>query len=86
MMIALARASQIPARMTSVYAPSVEPHDFHAVAEVWLDGAWHLVDAGMAKPGEIACIGVGRDAADIAFLLVYGNATLTAQTVTVTRE
>ena len=28
----------------------VEPQDFHAVAEVFLDGAWYLVDAtGMAE-------------------------------------
>ena len=50
-MIALARASQIPARIASVYAPEVDPPDFHAVAEVWLGGSWHLVDAtGMATP------------------------------------
>lgn len=86
-MIALARASQIPARIASVYAPEVDPPDFHAVAEVWLGGAWHLVDAtGMAKPETMARIGVGRDAADISFMTVFGAARMNAQTVSVTRE
>jgi len=86
-MIALARASQIPARIASVYAPDVDPPDFHAVAEVWLGGAWHLVDAtGMATPGSMARIGVGRDAADISFMTVFGVARLNTQIVSVTRE
>ena len=44
-MIALARAAHIPARMASVYALGVEPMDFHAVAEVYLAGDWRMVDA-----------------------------------------
>lgn len=78
-LITLARASGIPARYASVYAPRVEPQDFHAVAEVFLanpdgeGGAWHLVDAtGMARPGEMVKIGVGRDAADVSFLTCFG--------------
>jgi len=86
-MIALARASQIPARIASVYAPEVDPPDFHAVAEVWLGGAWHLVDpTGMATPESIARVGVGRDAADVSFMTVFGAARLNTQTVSVTRE
>jgi transglutaminase-like putative cysteine protease len=62
-LITFARAASIPARMVSGYAPDVTPQDFHAVAEVWLDGAWHLVDpTGMAGADEIARICVGRDA------------------------
>ncbi|MES2339902.1 MAG: transglutaminase family protein [Pseudomonadota bacterium] len=84
-LITLARASGIPARIASVYALGVDPQDFHAVAEVFLDGAWHLVDAtGMARAGDMAKIGVGRDAADVAFLTSYGNATFCEQVVTVT--
>lgn len=83
-MISLARASGIPARIASVYALGVVPQDFHAVAEVFLGGAWHLVDAtGMAKPAGMAKIGIGRDAADVAFLTSYGPAQLTAQSVSV---
>jgi transglutaminase-like putative cysteine protease len=84
-MINLARAACIPARFVSVYAPSVEPPDFHAVTEVYLDGAWHLVDAtGMANPGNMVKIGVGRDAIDVAFMSVYGQSELNEQSVSVT--
>ena len=82
--VTLVRASGIPARVASVYALGVEPQDFHAVAEVFLDGAWHLVDAtGMAIEGSMAKIGIGRDAADVAFLTAYGAATMNGQTVSV---
>lgn len=87
LVIALARAAGLPSRMASVYAPGVEPPDFHAVAEVYLDGHWHLLDAtGMAAPGNIARIGVGRDAADIPFMLVFGKSELKEQKVSVTVE
>ncbi|UZK65255.1 transglutaminase-like domain-containing protein [Sphingomonas sp. M1-B02] len=83
-MITLTRASGIPARMASVYALGVEPQDFHAVAEVFLGGEWHLVDpTGMAKEAAMAKIGIGRDAADISFLTAYGNAQLNSQSVEV---
>lgn len=86
MLITLARAAGIPARFASVYAPDVKPQDFHAVADVYLDGAWHLLDAtGMARPEDMARIGVGADAAHAAFLTVYGMATLNAQWVNVSR-
>lgn len=91
-MITLARASAIPARYVSVYAPGVEPPDFHAVAEVFLadpttpgGGAWHLVDAtGMADPANMVKIGVGRDAADVSFMTVFGNAEFGDKMVAVT--
>lgn len=80
-MIALARAANIPARYVSCYAPGVEPPDFHAVTEVFLadpaksgEGAWHLVDpTGMADADSTAKIGVGRDAADVSFLTSFGQ-------------
>lgn len=82
--ITLARASTIPARFVSAYAPGVVPQDFHAVAEVWLEGGWHLVDAtGMAPPDTIARIGVGSDAAEVAFLSSFGLIDLEYQTVSV---
>ncbi len=66
---ALARASGIPARAVAVYGPGVSPQDFHAVAEVWLSGGWHLIDStGMCEANSLVKIAVGRDAADIAFL------------------
>ena len=89
LMIVMARAAAIPARMVSVYAPHVEPQDFHAVAQLYLAdgsgrGAWHFVDAtGMARAEDIALIGVGRDAADIAFMTLYGGAEFIEQSVIV---
>ena len=86
LVVALARAGEIPARCVAAYAPGVDPPDFHAVAELWLDGGWHLVDAtGMAGCGDIARVVVGRDATDIAFMTVFGAATLYRQRVSVER-
>lgn len=83
-LITLVRASGIPARIASVYALGVNPPDFHAVAEVFIGGEWHLIDAtGMAEEAAMAKIGVGRDAADVSFLTAYGNAELVAQSVSV---
>lgn len=84
-MIALLRASAIPARFVSVYAPGVQPQDFHAVAEVFLDGTWYLADpTGMARPEAMAKIGVGRDAADVPFLTSYGDGVMKRQDIEVT--
>lgn len=85
-MISLARAGGIPARYASVYSPDVMPQDFHAIAEVWLDGAWHMVDAtGMSNPQSTIRIGVGQDSADVAFLTGFGNIDFNAQNVWVKR-
>ena len=92
-MVALARASGIPARFVSCFAPNVEPPDFHAVAEVFLNdettpggGAWYLVDAtGMAEPADIVKIGVGRDAADVSFMTSFGLTDFLEKTVSVSR-
>ena len=85
-MVTLARASGIPARMVSVYAPDVTPPDFHAVAEVFVGGVWRLIDAtGMAQPDTMVRIGVGRDAADVAFLIMQAESELKTQSVSVER-
>lgn len=84
LLITLARAGEIPARFASVYAPGVTPPDFHAVAEVFLGGEWHLVDAtGMAREAEMAKIGIGRDSGDVAFLTAFGPLILNRQSVAV---
>lgn len=85
LMITLARAADIPARFASVYGLGVTPQDFHAVAEVYLGGAWHLVDAtDMGTPEDMAIIGIGRDSGDVAFLTAFGPLRMNSQTVSVT--
>ncbi len=86
LMAAFARAAGVPARLTSAYAWQLDPPDFHAVVEVWLDGGWHFLDAtGLAPSEGLARICVGRDATDIAFMTIFGSATMNSQSVTVTR-
>ena len=83
-LVAMCRAASIPARAVSVFAPSVEPPDFHAVAEVFLDGAWHLVDAtGMDRADRMAKIGVGLDAAEVSFLTSFAPIELVEQEIVV---
>jgi transglutaminase-like putative cysteine protease len=86
LMCTMARAAQIPARMVAAYSPDITPPDFHALAEVWLEGAWHLVDAtGMCSPESTAVIAVGRDAYDIAFMESQVPAEMLYQSVSVVR-
>jgi transglutaminase-like putative cysteine protease len=86
LMIALARAADIPARIASVYAPGASPPDFHAVAEVFLGDGWHIVDpTGMASAADAAVIGIGRDAGDVAFLTAFGPLAMNSQSVSVRR-
>lgn len=86
LLCALARASRIPARCAAVYGPEVDPPDFHLVAQVFLDGAWRLVDpTGMCAPDAMALIAVGRDVGDVAFMETEGPAILLSQSVAVRR-
>ncbi|GEL95657.1 transglutaminase-like domain-containing protein [Cellulomonas composti] len=72
LVVALLRALDVPARLVAVYAPGLDPMDFHAVAEAWTDGAWHVVDATTLAPrSSLVRIATGRDASDTAFLSVY---------------
>jgi transglutaminase-like putative cysteine protease len=75
LVIALLRALDVPARLAAVYAPGLEPMDFHAVAEALVCGGWHVVDATLLAPrATLVRIATGRDAADTAFLSSYGGA------------
>ena len=72
--VAFARALDVPARYASVYAPLLDPPDFHAVAEVHLGGRWWVVDPTRLAPRQtLVRIGTGRDAADCAFATVHGG-------------
>jgi len=75
LVIALLRALDIPARLAAVYAPGLDPMDFHAVAEAAVDGRWRAVDATLLAPrSSLVRIATGRDAADTSFLSTYGGA------------
>jgi transglutaminase-like putative cysteine protease len=78
LVVALLRALDVPARLAAVYAPGLDPMDFHAVAEAYVGGSWQVVDATTLAPrSSLVRIATGRDAADTAFLSVYdGTATL----------
>ena len=82
--ITLCRALNIPARAVSAYALNLDPPDFHAVFEVFLDGGWWMVDPTRLSPVEgLVRIGTGRDAADIAFLTTAATCTSISQSVSV---
>lgn len=84
--ITLCRALSIPSRAVSAYALDLQPPDFHAIFEVFLDGAWWLIDPTRLAPIEgIVRIGSGRDAADIAFMTTEKPCQLVSQSVGVTR-
>ena len=74
--ISLCRAMGIPARYVAGYAVNLNPPDFHGFFEAYLDGTWFLFDATRLAPvGGFVRIGTGRDAADVAFSTIRGNAT-----------
>ena len=75
LVIALLRGLDVPARLAAVYAPGLDPMDFHAVAEAVVDDQWRVVDATLLAPrSSLLRIATGRDAADTAFLSTYGGA------------
>ncbi|MBO9546559.1 transglutaminase family protein [Caulobacter sp.] len=84
LVIGLCRASDIPARAVSAYAWKLEPPDLHAIAEVYLGGRWRLIDAtGLAPIDGLVRVATGRDAADIAFMTIFGQATLVEQSFSI---
>jgi transglutaminase-like putative cysteine protease len=82
--IALNRTFNLPARYVTGHLPDIgfpdpENHmDFHAYAEVFINGYWFTTDARFHVPRigriKVAC---GLDAVDGAFSTIYGGATLT---------
>ena len=83
LVVALLRAVNVPARLVAVYAPGCQPMDFHAVAEAYVNGQWHVVDATCLAPRQtLVRISTGRDAADTAFLDNHrGSITLNSSVV-----
>jgi transglutaminase-like putative cysteine protease len=71
--IAFCRALGIPARFVTCYAWGLSPSDFHAVFEAYLDGRWWLFDGTrQATLDGLVRIGIGRDAAEVAFATPFG--------------
>jgi transglutaminase-like putative cysteine protease len=76
--VAFCRCLNIPARYVNghlgdIGVPVVDPMDFSAWMEVYLDGAWHTFDPRNNKPriGRIV-VARGRDAADIPLINSFG--------------
>ncbi|WP_258775024.1 transglutaminase-like domain-containing protein [Brachybacterium alimentarium] len=80
----LLRAAGIPARCASVYAPGLDPMDFHLVVEALVGEEWLVVDAtGLAPRSAMVRIATGQDAADTAFMTTLaGDVQLTGIQVT----
>ena len=74
--IAFCRALNIPARFVVGYVKFAEgAPDFHAVFEAWLGNRWVLFDATeMAPIDELIRVGTGRDAKDVPFATIFGDA------------
>ncbi|TCK31550.1 transglutaminase-like putative cysteine protease [Ancylobacter aquaticus] len=76
--VALCRCLNIPARYVNghlgdIGVPVVDPMDFSAWIEVYLDGAWHTFDPrnNVRRIGRIV-VARGRDAADIPLINSFG--------------
>jgi transglutaminase-like putative cysteine protease len=78
------RAIGTPARLAAVYAPGLDPMDFHAVTEAKVDGRWQVVDSTRLAPRQsLVRIATGRDATDTAFATTLaGDAELLTMEVT----
>jgi transglutaminase-like putative cysteine protease len=82
--ISFCRALNIPARYVFGYIPEidvplpVEPMDFAAWFEVYMNGEWHTFDArnNRRRVGRVV-VGRGRDAVDVALITSFGPITLT---------
>ncbi len=88
LMIALCRASNIPARFVTGIDygadPALGPTDFHAYVEAWLGNRWYLFDPTGAVPrAGLVRIGTGRDAADASFATIFGSVTSNAPLISI---
>jgi transglutaminase-like putative cysteine protease len=88
LMIALCRASNIPARFVTGIDygadPALGPTDFHAYVEAWLGDRWYLFDpTGVVPRTGLVRIGTGRDAADVSFATIFGAVTSGAPLISI---
>lgn len=76
--IAFCRALGIPARFVSGYVVGLDPPDFHAAFEVYLDNRWYLFDATrLVSLDQFVRVGTGHDAADVSFATIFGPVEMT---------
>ncbi|MES2660748.1 MAG: transglutaminase family protein [Verrucomicrobiota bacterium] len=80
--IALCRSMNVPSRYATCYAYQLDPPDFHACFEVFINGWWYIFDPTRLAPlNGLVRIATGRDAADAAVCTIFGNPELTASIV-----
>ena len=81
---ALCRAVDIPARVAAVYAPGLDPMDFHLVVETALADEWLVWDATRLAPRQsLVRVATGRDSADVALgTVLSGTAELGDMAIT----
>ena len=82
--IAFCRALGIPARYASGYAFLLQPPDYHAFFEVWLEGAWWYYDATRLAPQHgFIRVGSGHDAADTSVATMSATAQFVSMEISV---
>jgi transglutaminase-like putative cysteine protease len=80
--ITLCRALNVPARYVSAYSYQLNPPDFHACFEVFVNGWWYVFDPTRLAPlNGLVRIATGRDAADAAVCTIFGDPVLTKSVV-----
>jgi transglutaminase-like putative cysteine protease len=85
--IAFCRALGIPARYVSGYCLGLDPPDFHAWFQAFLDGRWVSFDATKRQPRPALVIaGLGRDAADCAWSTFFGDGETRSLSVEISTE
>ena len=73
--IALCRGLCIPARMVVGYLHELQPMDFHAWFEAYVNGKWYTFDPTQSQPrGGRVTVAYGHDAADVAIFNQFGPA------------
>ncbi|MCS3903375.1 transglutaminase-like putative cysteine protease [Methylohalomonas lacus] len=76
--IAFCRALGVPARFVTGYVVGLNPPDFHAAFEVYLEDRWYLFDATrLVSLDQFIRVGTGHDAADVSFATIFGPVEMT---------
>lgn len=80
----LCRAVDVPARVAAVYAPGLDPMDFHLVVETAVADEWLVWDSTRLAPRQsLIRVATGRDAADVALgTVLSGTAELVEMAIT----